>query len=130
MAIVAALTPNETARLEALIAYDVLDTPHEPVFQAITALAASITGSPIALISLVDKDRQWFKANWGLETRETPRDIAFCSHAIHQNELFEVSDTHRDTRFFDNPLVQGNPNIRFYAGHPLETDSGYKLGTL
>jgi len=130
MAIIAPLTPDETARLEALAAYDVLDTPHEPVFQAITALAAAITGSPIALISLVDKDRQWFKANWGLDVRETPRDIAFCSHAIHQSELFEVSDAFTDKRFFDNPLVQGDLNIRFYAGHPLETDSGYKLGTL
>ena len=108
MAIIAPLTPDETARLEALAAYDVLDTPHEPVFQAITALAAAITGSPIALISLVDKDRQWFKANWGLDVRETPRDIAFCSHAIHQSELFEVSDAFTDKRFFDNPLVQGH----------------------
>lgn len=130
MAIAAALTPDETERMEALLAYDVLDTPHEPVFQAIARLAAAITGSPIALISLVDKDRQWFKANWGLETRETPRDIAFCSHAIHSAELFEIPDTFKDPRFFDNPLVQSNPNIRFYAGHPLETDSGYKLGTL
>ena len=116
MAIIAPLTPDEAARLEALVAYNVLDTPHEPVFQAITALAAAITGSPIALISLVDKDRQWFKANWGLDARETPRDISFCSHAIHQTELFEVTDTFTDNRFFDNPLVQGKPNIRFYAG--------------
>ncbi len=130
MAIVAALTPDEAERMEALLAYDVLDTPHEPVFQAITRLAATITGSPIALISLVDKDRQWFKANWGLEARETPRDIAFCSHAIHSDQLFEIPDTFKDQRFFDNPLVQSNPNIRFYAGHPLETDTGYKLGTL
>lgn len=130
MAIVAPLTPDEAERIEALLAYDVLDTPHEPVFQAITQLAAAITGSPIALISLVDKDRQWFKANWGLEARETPRDIAFCSHAIHSAELFEIPNTFNDVRFHDNPLVQSEPNIRFYAGHPLETDSGYKLGTL
>jgi len=130
MAIAAPLTPDETERMEALLAYDVLDTPHEPVFQAITRLAAAITGSPIALISLVDNHRQWFKANWGLEARETPRDIAFCSHAIHSAELFEVPDTFKDGRFFDNPLVQSEPNIRFYAGHPLETDTGYKLGTL
>ncbi len=130
MAIAAALTPDETERIEALLAYDVLDTAHEPVFQAITRLAAAITGSPIALISLVDKDRQWFKANWGMETRETPRDIAFCSHAIHSAELFEIPDTFKDQRFFDNPLVQSNPNIGFYAGHPLETTTGYKLGTL
>ncbi len=130
MAIAAALTPDEAERMEALLSYDVLDTPHEPVFQAITRLAAAITGSPIALISLIDKDRQWFKANWGLETRETPRDIAFCSHAIHSDQLLEIPDTLKDQRFFDNPLVQGNPNIRFYAGHPLETDTGYKLGTL
>lgn len=130
MAQVAALTPDEAQRIEALLAYDVLDTPHEPVFQAITRLAAAITGSPIALISLIDKDRQWFKANWGLEIRETPRDIAFCSHAIHSSELFEIPDTFEDSRFFDNPLVQSEPNVRFYAGYPLETDSGYKLGTL
>ncbi|MGH8050814.1 MAG: diguanylate cyclase domain-containing protein, partial [Arenimonas sp.] len=130
MPIVAALTLDETERMEALLAYDVLDTPHEPVFQAITHLAATITGSPIALISLVDKERQWFKANWGLEARETPRDIAFCSHAIHSADLFEIPDTFKDGRFFDNPLVQSDPNIRFYAGYPLETDTGYKLGTL
>ena len=130
MAIAAALTPDEAERMEALLAYDVLDTPHEPVFQAITRLAAAITGSPIALISLIDKDRQWFKANWGLEARETPRDIAFCSHAIHSSELFEIPDTLKDNRFFDNPLVQSEPNIRFYAGYPLETSTGQRLGTL
>jgi diguanylate cyclase len=126
----AALTPDEAERIEALLAYDVLDTPHEPVFQAITRLAAAITGSPIALISLVDKDRQWFKANWGLDVRETPRNIAFCSHAIHSSELFEIPNALNDVRFSDNPLVQEAPNIRFYAGYPLETDDGYKLGTL
>lgn len=130
MAIVAAVAPDEAERIEALWAYEVLDTPHEPVFQAITRLAAAITGSPIALISLVDKDRQWFKANWGMEERETPRDIAFCSHAIHSAELFEVPDTFEDPRFFDNPLVTSGPNVRFYAGYPLESNTGHKIGTL
>ncbi len=130
MAIVAALPPDEDERIKALWAYEVLDTPHDPVFQAITRLAAAITGSPIALISLVDKHRQWFKANWGMEERETPRDIAFCSHAIHSAELFEVPDTFKDPRFFDNPLVLNGPNVRFYAGYPLETNTGHKIGTL
>ncbi len=130
MATVAALPPDEDERIKALWAYEVLDTPHEPVFQAITRLAAAITGSPIALISLVDKHRQWFKANWGMEERETPRDIAFCSHAIHSAELFEVPDTFKDPRFFDNPLVLTGPNVRFYAGYPLETNTGHKIGTL
>lgn len=130
MAIVAALAPDEAERIEELLSYEILDTPHEPVFQAITRLAAAITGSPIALISLVDKDRQWFKANWGMDERETPRDIAFCSHAIHSAQIFEVSDASQDARFFDNPLVQSGPNVRFYAGYPLETNAGHKLGTL
>lgn len=124
------LASNETARLRALHDYAVLDTPREPVFDAITQLAAAICEVPIALISLVDSDRQWFKSRLGLDTPQTARDIAFCAHAIQQTELFEVPDAEHDDRFVSNPLVTDGPRIRFYAGMVITSPSGFALGTV
>jgi GAF domain-containing protein len=121
---------TERARLAALQSYKVLDTPAEKVFDSIAGLAASITGTPTALISFVDGDRQWFKAKVGLEAAQTPRDISFCTHAIGSDDLFIVPDATRDARFAQNPLVTEAPNIRFYAGAPLITLEGHALGTL
>jgi PAS domain S-box-containing protein len=122
---------NEAARLNALIEYRLLDTPAEPIFDEVTALAAGITRAPISLISLVDKDRQWFKSSYGLpDVRETARDVAFCAHAILQSEPFIVDDALNDSRFADNPLVSQDPKIRFYAGIPLINRQGYGVGTL
>ena len=126
----APLPPDETQRLETLQQYAVLDTPAEMVFDDLTELAAHICEAPIALISLIDEKRQWFKSRVGLDVAETTRDIAFCAHAIYQKELFIVPDATRDARFADNPLVMGEPGIRFYAGAPLLTSGGYVLGTL
>lgn len=121
----------EAQRLAALKDLVVLDSPPEPLFDTITRMASEICGTPIALISLIDEERQWFKANVGLEgVHETPRNIAFCAHAIHQDSLMEVSDASRDPRFSNNPLVTGDPHIRFYAGAPLRLSSGAKAGTL
>lgn len=125
-----ATPPNEAARLHALRDLNILDTAAEPRFDDITALAKQLFDVPIALISMIDCDRQWFKSKQGLTAEETPRDISFCGHAILQSELFEVCDALRDERFADNPLVTGAPFIRFYAGQPLITAEGYAVGTL
>src|SRR2546423_10732117 len=121
---------NEAARLDALRQLALLDTAPEVAYDDITRLAAHICQAPVALISLVDENRQWFKARTGLETRETPRDVAFCAHAILQSDLFIVPDALADERFKDNPLVTSHPKIRFYAGAPLINAAGHALGTL
>ena len=122
---------EETRRLAALRELGVLDTLPEPAFDAITATAAQLCGVPIALISLIDAQRQWFKANFGLAgATETPRDIAFCDHAIRDDALFEVPDAALDARFAGNPLVTGDPDIRFYAGAPIVLASGERIGTV
>ena len=127
----APLPENETARLRVLREFSVLDTPPEPAFDDITLLAAHVCKRPIALVSLVDADRQWFKSRRGLEVAETPREVAFCAHSIlNPEEVMVIPDAHRDERFADNSLVTNAPNIRFYAGAPLVTASGEALGTL
>ena len=121
---------NEEARLQKLREYDILDTDAEQAFDRITRIVAKTIGVPISLVSLVDEDRQWFKSRYGLDATETPRDLAFCAHAIHGEDVFVVTDPERDERFQDNPLVTDGPEIRFYAGAPLITSDGFKLGTL
>jgi PAS domain S-box-containing protein len=126
----APLPQNESERLDALQRYEVLDTGPEQKFDDLTLLAALICQSPIALISLVDAERQWFKSRVGLTTSQTPRSVSFCGHAILEDDVMVVPDAAADARFADNPLVTGEPNVRFYAGAPLLTPGGQALGTL
>ena len=126
----APLPLDEEDRLAALHDYEILDTLPEQVFDDLTQLAAQICDVPISVVSLVDTDRQWFKSKVGLDAEETPRDLAFCAHAIHSPDLLVVNDALKDKRFADNPLVTGAPDIRFYAGAPLIEPGGHELGTI
>lgn len=121
---------NEAVRVDALHSLNILDTAPEDRFDRYTRISAQVFDTPISLISLVDRYRQWFKSSQGLNAAETPREISFCGHAILGDDVFEVQNARRDPRFRDNPLVVDSPNICFYAGAPLKTPSGHKLGTL
>ena len=121
---------NEEERLNKLKEYLILDTGSEEFFDEITISAAEICGAKIAAISLIDRERQWFKSSQGLDVRETPRDISFCGHTIMSDEIFIVEDSEKDERFCDNPLFLSEPNVRFYAGAPLITPEGFRIGSL
>tara|TARA_B100000795_G_C22804941_1_gene444239 strand:- start:4338 stop:5549 length:1212 start_codon:yes stop_codon:yes gene_type:complete len=122
---------NEAERLENLNSYNILDTLPEKEFDAITKIASGICNTPIALVSIIDEDRQWFKSNHGLNSKQTSRDVSFCAHGILKpDELFIVNDASKDERFSKNPLTTDIPNISFYAGAPLNSSEGYPLGTL
>jgi signal transduction histidine kinase len=126
----AEIPPDEAERIKALKEFQILDTLPEMDFDDFTKIASYICQTPIALISLVDESRQWFKSTVGLDAPETPRDVAFCSHAILQDDVFIIPDSFKDERFHDNPLAIQAPDVRFYAGAPLITSAGYKIGTL
>lgn len=121
---------EESARLAALRRYGVLDTPAEPQFDRVVRMAQQVFQVPIALVSLVDTSRNWFKARVGLDVEELPRDVAFCDHAIRESQVMVVEDARQDPRFRDNPMVVDSPHVRFYAGAPLRTAEGHQLGTL
>ena len=122
---------NEAKRLKNLETYSILDTLPDADCDAITKIAAGICNTPISLVSIIDKNRQWFKSNHGLKAKETPRDFSFCAHSIlNPNKLFIINDATKDKRFFDNPLTIDDPNVIFYAGAPLNSSEGFPLGTL
>ncbi len=122
---------NEADRLKELESFSILDTLEEADFDNLTAIASQICGTPIALVSLLDENRQWFKSHHGLDVSETPKKYSFCGHAINSpNEIFVINDSRKDERFHDNPLVVSDPKVIFYAGIPLVTESGLPLGTL
>lgn len=127
---IAPIPENENLRLQELYEYQILDTPEEKDFDDIVKLASEICKVPMSLITLIDMDRQWFKAKIGIEGTQTTRDEAFCAHAILDNNPLIVKDAKKDERFFDNPNVLNDPNVRFYCGFPLITPKGFKLGTL
>lgn len=121
---------NELQRQQALDRQELLDTPADPYLDILTRLARELFAVKIALISLIDRDRQWFKSRQGLEVAETSRDISFCAHAVACDDILLIEDSLADPRFCDNPLVLGPPHVRFYAGVPLRDESGLTLGTL
>jgi GAF domain-containing protein len=121
---------TEAARLAALDRYAILDTEPEQSFDDLVILASYVCRTPMAMLSLLDDHRQWFKSKVGVQIRETPVEMSICAHAIKQDDLFIVPDTLQDARFRENPLVLGEPHIRFYAGAPLINEDGYALGTL
>lgn len=121
---------NDAARVAALQKYAILDTEPEQAFDDLVLLASFICNTPMAMISLVNEDRQWFKSKIGVSISETPREIAFCATAIRQPDVFVIPDTLNDERFRNNPLVTSEPNIRFYAGAPLVNEEGFALGTI
>lgn len=125
-----AIPANEVERVHVLRALNILDSQAEERFDRLTRIAMRMFNVPIALVSLVDTNRQWFKSCMGLQVTETPRDISFCGHAILGDDIFVINDAAKDSRFSDNPLVTSAPHIRFYAGRPIRTISGYKIGTL
>jgi GAF domain-containing protein len=125
-----AIPRNEADRLQALRALGLLDSPPEKAFDDVVALTRAVLDVPMAMISLIDSERQWFKAAAGLDAQEAPRSLSFCGHAIHQPDVFVVPDATVDPRFHDNPFVVGEPYVRFYAGFPLTHPGGFRIGTL
>ena len=126
----APLPNDEAGRLEALRRYEILDTPPEAGFDRVTALAARLFNVPMALVSLVDESRAWFKSCYGFKGQEIQRHSTFCSHALLSEDVLVVPEARHDSRFADNPLVQAEPGLRFYAGAPLRSQDGFILGTL
>jgi GAF domain-containing protein len=121
---------NDKERILALDDYAIMDSEAESDYDSIVNLASKLCETPISLVTLINEDRQWYKAKIGLDGKETPRDLAFCSYTILDESLFEIEDTWTDERFIGHPSVDGDPNIRFYAGMPLRSPNGYNLGSL
>lgn len=126
----APIPKDDVKRLASLSSYEILDSIHEKAYDDLVQLASQICDTPIAVVSLVDEKRQWFKASVGIADKETSREDSFCGHAILKNELMEIPDTRNDSRFAENKLVLGKNGFRFYAGNPLTSSDGYRLGTL